>query len=224
MAVSMRISWRCWLIARHVNSESMRRLLLTLLSILSLALCLAACAIWVRSYHASEFALLDRTDDVRRLWLRRELFVERGEVRLGRARISQQACSRDETMSGWPTGWRHGIVSKGYPPLLDPWYALQGRSTNWYTFAGQAPPSGAHCLGFGRYVATYRMPSRQVEQYRFWVVPLWLVAATFAIAPATVVRRWALARRRRRRGFCSTCGYDLRATPDRCPECGTAVG
>ena len=59
---------------------------------------------------------------------------------------------------------------------------------------------------------------------RVWF-PYWILSAATATAPLL----WLRARRRRGRrtdhNLCPTCGYDLRATPDRCPECGrTAPG
>jgi hypothetical protein len=54
-----------------------------------------------------------------------------------------------------------------------------------------------------------------------WVsIPLWSIAWAGAMGPAIALRRILLRRRRRRRGECLACGYDLRASPGRCPECG----
>ena len=54
-------------------------------------------------------------------------------------------------------------------------------------------------------------------------LPIWLLTAG-ALAPGLFVawRIWAR-RWRRRRGHCAKCGYDLRASSDRCPECGTQI-
>ena len=52
--------------------------------------------------------------------------------------------------------------------------------------------------------------------------PYWSFALIFTILPLIVLRRWI--RKRNRNSFaCVSCGYDLRATPDRCPECGAVV-
>ena len=45
---------------------------------------------------------------------------------------------------------------------------------------------------------------------------------TIAVWAAVRFRRWAVRRQRERRRLCPGCGYDMRETPDRCPECGEA--
>ena len=50
--------------------------------------------------------------------------------------------------------------------------------------------------------------------------PHWLAVVVFAIPPGAWLARIARSRARAMRGHCLQCGYDLRATPERCPECG----
>jgi hypothetical protein len=60
--------------------------------------------------------------------------------------------------------------------------------------------------------------SRGGEWYNRGIAVHWvLLSALVVVVPAfSLVRR----RGRVREGYCGGCGYDLRATPDRCPECG----
>jgi hypothetical protein len=65
----------------------------------------------------------------------------------------------------------------------------------------------------------------QIRKIHLLSIPFWSVVAVSAGLPTA----WAVTRFRSKepnqgqRACCSTCGYDLRATPERCPECGTVA-
>jgi hypothetical protein len=64
-------------------------------------------------------------------------------------------------------------------------------------------------------------PHRRTE-LGLWI-PYWLLLVVTVPLPlwvATIHRRRRVRAGRRARGLCEQCGYDLRATPGRCPECG----
>ena len=52
----------------------------------------------------------------------------------------------------------------------------------------------------------------------------WFVMPATALLPAVFVYKRLRKPRVVRAGLCPTCGYDLRATPSRCPECGAVPG
>ena len=72
-------------------------------------------------------------------------------------------------------------------------------------------PRAAGALGFRRASRSY-----------MWAiaVPHFAPVLVFALPPVAAAHRLRRRSRRKHNNLCLTCGYDLRATPTRCPECG----
>ena len=157
----------------------MRRRLLNLLTLLSLLLCVAAAALWVRSYR------------------------QYAELQWGKSY---------ETGFGWRLCDHCFAASDGsacYVWSYGPVFTAHPRDQlHWHTFLGFVLAYGPHGL----------VPDSALTANRLTIcVPFWFIAAATAALPAARLTRRL---RRHRAGHCRRCGFDLVATPDRCPECG----
>lgn len=77
------------------------------------------------------------------------------------------------------------------------------------------------CFSYSRANSNY-MESGLLMHGKIYLfeVPQWFFIICFGFLPTRAMLRRAKRRRRERNALCVICGYDLRATPDRCPECG----
>ncbi len=70
---------------------------------------------------------------------------------------------------------------------------------------------------------TIWLPSRLVPPYIGFWMPLWIPTVFFATCLWWSVLPIHRHRKRKKLGLCVKCGYDLRASKDRCPECGESI-
>jgi hypothetical protein len=159
----------------------------------SLVLCLAAAGAWGRSYWVSQDASLEAA-----------------------ARVVSVSASGGEFLAFSVPSY---FVRYFVPPSTPQWKLGTSATIDLLELAVfLAPDAHRPVAGF-----FYSNMIRGGERSVVVAVPMYAVTAALAVLPAAAVARHVRRRRRGRRklaGCCVTCGYDLRATPGRCPECG----
>jgi hypothetical protein len=180
-----------------------RRRLFNLAALVSLVLCVAILALWLRSFWGLDY-ITYTTPIGRESRNFYSISTNHGGFGFSWYHFAFAADDR-AAFTEWskgsfaPTGLvverRSGLKTIHSPYQFDYEYKQQNLSP-W----GNAPPG--------------TMTDRRI------MFPLW--APVVLLLPVPVIRllQWRSRRRRHRAGHCPSCGYDLRATPDRCPECG----
>lgn len=105
--------------------------------------------------------------------------------------------------------------------------ALGVSEARWVVFHMTHPPAmtgepwSRHDLLGTHYVTTPGLFFAVIVHMAWTIVPTGLVVGIGAKKRLRHWRAQRLSARRQSQGLCTVCGYDLRATLDRCPECGT---
>ncbi|MDB5293666.1 MAG: hypothetical protein JWL69_4907 [Phycisphaerales bacterium] len=167
----------------------MLRHVITLLSALSLLLCVATCVLWVRSLIYWEYV---------------DLPSEKASpsIRLVSVRGRFGVC----VVEAFPRTGEFNYHREP-APMTNPWYVLSP-GTRRTGVLGVLFSRGPWALLPGWKTSAWSLS-----------IPGWYPAPLFAVL-ALPLRGAVRQLRRKASGSCLTCGYDLRATPDRCPECG----
>jgi hypothetical protein len=120
--------------------------------------------------------------------------------------------------------WQTDLASLGQTPPQRPIPFLpRPQRGGWMDFAWETDAALHEAPVDGELRNFEGVPATVWTRTSTLTVPWWFLTLLFAVAPAVALRRrWRVRRRRRLvAGLCPACGYDCRATPDRCPECGT---
>jgi hypothetical protein len=207
------------------------RYILNVLTVLSLVLCVATAALWVRSYDFADYAYYTIPEEGRSFETAAKESRTYGVLQ--RAGVVQLDYLRNSRLHGYFIGsprWSSHCAGRcdwGSVYIGD----RDGRVDFRFGFpvprggvAWRDPPREWHGFGHGtgHYDDWGMWASPTPAVCHFVTLPHWALTAAFAALPTMV--GLARVRRRRRRdrvGHCGWCGYDLRATPERCPECGT---
>jgi hypothetical protein len=199
--------------------HKLARVILNVLTARSLVLCAAVAVLWARSYYYIETLRYQSPPTGQVHWhvtcnsVCGRLYCQRHVTEYGTATTVRQSPRT-------PAGFSYARSDR-LPPGSSDFYSRAIEQALW---VGTHTKLGG--LGFFFAASAHRSADGGPHDFRTitLVVPLWSVALASALLPAARTSGWARCRRRVRRGLCPACGYDLRATAGRCPECGAVPG
>jgi hypothetical protein len=114
----------------------------------------------------------------------------------------------------------------------DPWVAdLKFEWDHWYNGPPQKPSYGSGEIAIPAWLARLGFHASRTESHDkrsdYWEqsisAPDWVPGVLCIPLPALWMRRLLRLRHRRKHGLCVICGYDLRASKERCPNCGNPI-